>query len=335
MFLTQLKKRVLVIAEIGINHNGNIEIAKKLIDKAKFCGADVVKFQIYNLKNFLSKNFTHLNKEKKKSFFNMKNILKKNMLTYKQFKILRNYCHSKNIKFAATPFDLESYFFLKKLNPYFVKLASADLNNFELLNKISKTKTRLILSTGMSNKSEIDLTINYLKKQKFNKYTIMHCVSVYPTPIRLINLKSITFLRKNYKCHVGLSDHSININIPVYAAILGASVIEKHFTLNQNMKGPDHKSSLNPNGFIKMVKKIRQLDEILGKENKKKNTLEIKNEWIAKRSIYAKINIKKGEKFTSKNIFFLRPQISTQKIDKFKIYNFKAKKNFLKGELII
>lgn len=328
------KNQTLIVAEIGINHNGNVNIAKKLIDRAKACGADVVKFQIYKTRYFLTNNYSYLDKKKLKNFKTMKKILSQNELTYEDFKILKKYCIRKKIKFAATPFDLNSYFFLKSLKPYFIKLASADLNNFELLNQISKDKFPLILSTGMSNQKEIDLTINFLKKKKFKNLSLMHCVSVYPTPLNLVNLRSISYLKKKYNFKIGLSDHSSEIDVPVYAVVLGATIIEKHFTLDNKMKGPDHKASLSPENFLMMVDKIRKLEKILGYEKKEKNKIEKNIEWIAKRSIYAKNQILKGSKFTEKNVIFLRPKIKYQRIQIDKIYNLKAKKNFSKGELI-
>ena len=256
-------------------------------------------------------------------------------MSFKNQENLFSYCRSKNIKFISTPFDSSSVNFLKnKINLY--KISSSDLGNLPLLNQIGKLKKKILLSTGMSNLNEITQSINELVKAgtKKKNITILHCTSLYPTNFIDLNLKSILYLKDKLKLPVGFSDHSQGIEASLAAVALGATVIEKHFTLSKKMVGPDHSSSLDPNELKNLVIGIKKIEKSIGKYEKKITKNEIQNKMKLKKSIVASKNILKGEFFKTINLTTKRPGNGISPIRWYKILGKKAKKNFLKDEQI-
>ena len=265
-------KKTLIIAEAGVNHNGDIKKAIKLVDAAKNCGADVIKFQTYSSNEITTPNAPKAKYQISKGLKNketMNQMLKKYELSYKNFEFLNKYCKKKKIEFLSSGFDIGSILFLKKLGMKRYKIPSGEINNYPLLELISKLKKKVLLSTGMSTYSEIASAFKILKKNiNKNKITIMHCNSAYPTPFRDSNLLTIKKLKKMFKISVGYSDHTIGYEACISAVTLGASIIEKHITLNNNLSGPDHKASLDPINFKKMVKYIRNIEKGLFEKKK-------------------------------------------------------------------
>jgi len=332
------KKKTLIIAEAGVNHNGNLKIAKKLIDAAKKCGADYVKFQTFD-PNLITTPETDLAPYQKKiKLGETKQIkmLQKLSLTNDNFQELYLYCKKKKIKFLSSPFDIESINFLKnRIKMDFYKVPSGEINNYPYLKFLGKLNKKILLSTGMSKLKEINFALRTLVNSgtKRNNITIMHCISDYPTNIKDVNLKFIETLKKISK-NVGFSDHTMG-NLPAILAVaLEVKIIEKHFTLNKKMKGPDHAMSLDINEFKTFVKKIRDAELILGKNKKilTKGEKILKN--FARKSLVAKNFIKKGEKFSKFNITTKRPGDGKSPILWNKIIGKKATKNFKKNEKI-
>ena len=329
-----MNNKIIIIAEAGGNHNGSIQKAYKLIDIAKNAGADYVKFQTFKAETLVSKNAPKAKYQKR----NVKKIshyemIKKLEMSYNMHVKLVKYCKQKKIKFLSSPFCIDSFYLLRKFNLDFIKIPSGEITNLPLLRHIKKFDNDIILSTGMSNVNEINMAIKILKN-KNRKIILLHCNTEYPTPLDDINLNAMLSLKKQFKLDVGYSDHSLGIQVPIIAASLGAKVIEKHFTISKKMMGPDHVASLNPKELISMVKAIRSTETILGKRKKFVSKSEKKNILIARKSLFAARDIKKGEKFSLYNLVCLRPGsgISPMKIDK--VCGLKAKKHFLKGQLI-
>tara|TARA_B100000780_G_C21072879_1_gene431795 strand:+ start:217 stop:1221 length:1005 start_codon:yes stop_codon:yes gene_type:complete len=330
--------KVKIIAEAGPNHNGSIKLAYKLVDMAKRCGADYVKFQT-------SIPALHISKFAKKAKYQKKNtkknesqldMAKKIILSYDEFKKLNFYCKRKNIKFLSTAFDLQSIKFLKKFNMDFFKIPSGEITNLMYLEEIGKMKKKVILSTGMAKLSEIREAIKILveKGTKKKNITILHCNTEYPTPINDVNLRAMITIRDKLKVSVGYSDHTEGTDVAPAAVALGASIIEKHITLNKNMRGPDHKASVNESELKLMIKRIRNTETILGKSSKKPTQSEKKNIKIARNALVAKNYIKKGQKFSLKNLTAKRPAIGISPMKIKKIIGKKAKKNFVYDEPI-
>lgn len=302
--------KTIIIAEAGVNHNGKINFALKLIDKAASVGADYIKFQHTNpnLISPFAKKAKYQIKNTKNQSTQKKMIEKLHLDWSKYYKKIIKRCKKKKIKFLTSAFSVQDYLKVKKLNMDFIKIPSGEIINDLLLKKVSSSKKKIILSTGMSTYDEILDAINILKKKSSKKNIIlMHCVSDYPTKDGDINLNTILYLKNKFKIEVGFSDHSLGIDAPVAAVVLGAKIIEKHFTLSKKMQGPDHKASLNPNEFSQMVKKIRKIEKILGKKKKIITENEKKTKLLVRQSLHAIKNIKKGEKLTKYNIALMRP----------------------------
>ena len=330
--------RVIVIAEAGQNHNGKLKMAYKLIDVAKRCGADFVKFQTSIPKLHVSKfakkaNYQMKNWKKKESQLQM---LQKISLTYQDFKKIKKYCGKKKIEFISTPFDLKSIDFLKSLNMKYFKIPSGEITNLPYLIKIAKLKKKVILSTGMANLKEIkdafNILISYGTKKK--NITILQCNTEYPTPLRDANVRAMLTIKKIFKVNIGYSDHTEGIESSLAATALGAKILEKHITLNKKLPGPDHKASANPKDFRKMVEGIRKITVALGDGVKKVSSSEKKNLKIARTSIVAVKKIKKGEVFTNKNLAIKRPGNGISPMKFYKVVGKIAKKNFLEDEII-
>lgn len=325
--------KVLIIAEAGINHNGSLKKAKKLVDIAKKARADYVKFQIFKPENIVVNDAKLANYQKKNSKNkNQLELLNKNKLKFSEFKELYKYAKYKKIKFLATAFDEDSLKFLLTFNNIdFIKIPSGEINNLPLLKLIKNTNKKILLSTGASTENDIAKALKVLNK---NKVIILHCNSAYPTPIEDLNLNSISYLKKKFKCTVGLSDHSDDIYSPIISLALGAKVIEKHFTINNKLNGPDHKSSLNPNKLFKMIKLIRLYEKSLGDYSKKISLSELMNLKVIRKSIVAKKIIFKGEKFSKANLTCKRPGDGISPMNWNKIIGKKAKKNYKINEKI-
>ena len=328
-----------IIAEAGVNHNGKLATAKKLIKKAAEAGADYVKFQVYITENLVTKKakkakYQKINSKKKENQFEM---LKKFELSMKQFKILKKVCNAHKIKFLSSSFDIESTKNILRLGINIFKIPSGEITNLPYLKFIGGLKKKIILSTGMSSYEEIADAIKILTKKgtKKKNITILHCNSEYPTPYKDVNLAAMQNIKKKFGTEIGLSDHSLGIEVSVAAVALGANVIEKHFTLNKNSPGPDHKTSINFLELKRMIKSIRNIEKSLGDGVKKVSSSEKKNINIVRKSIVAKTNIAKGEIFSYENLTTKRPGngLSPMKIDN--IIGKKAKKNFFKDQQII
>ncbi len=301
--------KTFIIAEAGVNHNGSMELAKKLIAAAAAAKADVVKFQTFKAENLVCKNaikaeYQEKTTSKNESQFEM---LKKLELDIDAHKILMNYCEAKGIMFLSTAFDLESIDVLNELGMEIFKIPSGEITNYPYLRKIGKLKKKVILSTGMSYMQEIQDAIKVLKDNGTKDITVLHCNTEYPTPIEDVNLNAMNTIKENLNVEIGYSDHTTGIEVPIAAVAMGAKVIEKHFTLDKNMEGPDHNASLEPNELKDMVYAIRNVEKAMGNGEKVPSESETKNLKVARKSIVAKKLIKKGEKFTEDNLTCKRP----------------------------
>lgn len=299
-------KKTFIIAEAGVNHNGSLELAKKLIDIACDCGCDAVKFQTFKCENLVSKTAQKADYQKQTtdSNENQFEMIKKLELSYDDFKELQKYCNEKKIMFLSTPFDLESADFLNSLNMPVFKIPSGEITNLPYLRKINLLKKKIILSTGMSTIEEIS---DALKVLKDCEVSLLHCTTEYPCPYNEVNLKAIQTLQDEFNLKVGYSDHTEGIEVSIAAVAIGATIIEKHFTLDKKMQGPDHKASLEPDELKAMVKSIRNIELAIGNGTKKPTQSELKNKEIARKSIVAKCTIQKGEKFSEENLTAKRP----------------------------
>ena len=324
------KKKLFLIGEIGINHNGSLKIAKKLIYHASKAGFDAVKFQTYKTENLIDRKTPVANYQKgkeKKQY----NLLKKYELTFSQFIELKKYCIKKKIMFVSTPFDTESALFLNKNHLKIFKISSADLDNFHLLSEIKKFNKHIILSTGMADIFKLKKTLKFLNLKK-NKITILHCISNYPVILKDTQLGFINEIKKT-KYNYGLSDHSTGNEQAVAAIAMGAKVIEKHITLDKRMPGPDHKSSLEVKNFTNFIKTISDVYISINNSKKKMNFNEKKILEVTQRRIFCKKDINKNKKIKMSDIIALRSSNKKiLKIDKiFQIIGKKSKKNFKKG----
>ncbi|KJR42233.1 N-acetylneuraminic acid synthetase [Candidatus Magnetoovum chiemensis] len=329
---------ILIIAEAGVNHNGDINIAKRLIDVAADCGANAVKFQTFKADRVVSRYAQKADYQKQttNSSESQLEMISNLQLEATAHKILLNHSMTRGIMFLSTPFDLESITTLNELGLETFKIPSGELTNLPYLRNIGRLKRKIILSTGMANMGEIEYALNILTKYGTNKadITVLHCNTEYPTPIEDVNLLAMLTIRDTFKIKVGYSDHTSGIDIAIAAAALGASVIEKHFTLDKNMQGPDHKASLEPAELKNMVIAIRNIEKALGDGIKKPSRSELKNIPIARKSIVADTFIKEGEMLTEQNITVKRPGIGISPIQWDNIIGRKAKKDFKTDELI-
>jgi len=306
-----MKDRVKIIAEIGVNHNGDIVLAKKLIDEAKKSGANCVKFQTFKADSLVTKTakkaqYQNLNYDSDESQYMM---LKRLELTPDMHKEIILYCEEKNIEFLSSGFDIESIDFLSKLGQKIFKIPSGEITNFPYLRHLGTISKSIILSTGMSNLNEIKDAIQILESGGLERkhITVLHCTSEYPAPLNEVNLSAMNEIKNKLHVSVGYSDHTAGIEVSLAAVALGAEVIEKHFTINQALPGPDHKASLEPKELKLMVKLIRNIEVALGEPIKQASKSEIKNMAIVRKSIVAKNKIEIGEIFTKNNLTTKRP----------------------------
>lgn len=301
--------KILIIAEAGVNHNGDINIAKKLIDVASDAGVDIVKFQTFNAEKIASRCADKARYQLENTGIEETQIqmLKKLELNHEMHVELIEYCDRKGIKFLSTPFDLESIRELDELGIDLWKIPSGEITNYPYLVEIAKTHKPIIMSTGMSNMEEIRAALRVLNENGAGKLSVLHCNTQYPTPYEDVNLNAMRTIKEEIGVKVGYSDHTVGIEVPIAAVAMGATIIEKHFTLDRNMEGPDHKASLEPDELREMVLSIRNIEKSLGNGVKEPSKSEYENIVIARKSIVAKAKIKKGELFGVDNITTKRP----------------------------
>ncbi len=302
-----MREHVFIIAEAGVNHNGSLELAYKLVDAAKEAGADCVKFQTYITENDTAESCEKAEYQKTEQEESQYELLKKLELSFEQFRKIQNYCEEKKILFLSTPFDIESLCFLEEIDMPIWKVASSEVENFQLLREMAKTHKDVILSTGMCDMAEISRAVGVLKRFGAGEISLLHCNTQYPTPMKDVNLKAMEELATKFKCRIGYSDHTQGIEVPIAAVAMGAKIIEKHFTLDKRMEGPDHVASLNPEELRQMVQSIRNIEQASGDGKKVPSDSEKGNRVPARKSIVARCDIRKGEMFTEKNIIAKRP----------------------------
>ncbi len=329
----------IIIAEAGVNHNGSMKMAKELIDAAINCGVDYVKFQTTKGPEAVTSKFARMADYQKKNLNEDDSqlaMLRKILLKMEDFTELRDYCEDKGINFMSTPFDLESVDFLAGLGMDYMKVPSGEVTNLPYLRKIAQLHIPVIMSTGMCSLGDIEaamciLTNNGLKESDIS---LLHCNTEYPTPFADVNLKAMLTLKQCFGVRVGYSDHTKGIEVPIAAVAMGAEIIEKHFTLDRSLPGPDHIASLEPNELELMVESIRNIELVLGTGIKKVSSSEQKNIAIARKSIIAACPIKAGERFTEHNLTVKRPGngISPMKWDE--VIGLLAKRDFAEDELI-
>jgi len=329
--------KVLIIAEAGVNYNGSLELACKMVDRAKEAGADIVKFQTGIPEKVMSR-FAPKAEYQKRTTGEKDNqliMVRKLMLKFEDFIPLKAYCEKQKIKFLSTPFDLTSVDFLDSIHCDIWKIPSGEITNLPYLIKIAKTNRPIILSTGMSFLSEVRDAIQVLRENGCSsKISLLHCTTEYPAPFSDVNLNAIKTLHQEFGLEVGYSDHTPGIEVPIAAVAMGATIIEKHFTLDRNMEGPDHKASLEPDELAAMVRAIRNVEVALGTGIKEPSQSEKKNIVIARKSIIAARNIKKGETLTEENLTVKRPGSGVSPMKWFDVIGTKAVRDFEEDELI-
>lgn len=327
--------KTLIIAEAGVNHNGSIEIAKQLVEQAKKSGADIVKFQTFNPAKLASKHATMAEYQKENLGVeeSQEEMLWKLTLEKEDYIEIARYCNELGIKFLSTPFDIDSIHFLDDLQDIW-KIPSGEITNYPYLVEIAKTGKDVILSTGMSTLEEVDDALEALSGNGAGKITLLHCTTNYPTPMQDVNLNAMLTLRDYCKCDVGYSDHTQGIEVPIAAVAMGATVIEKHFTLDRNMEGPDHKASIEPNELIAMVRAIRNIEQAMGDGIKRPSPSENANIDVVRKSIVASKNIKVGDKLTEENLTTKRPGSGVNPMQWTEVIGTQAIRDFAEDELI-
>ena len=330
--------KTIIIAEAGVNHNGDISLAKKLIDIAADAGADLVKFQTFKSSKLVTlsapkADYQSLLTGSSESQYTMLNKLE---LTESMHHELIAHSHFRGIGFFSTGFDIESIDMLIRLGQERIKIPSGEITNLPLLRHVGKMNKKVILSTGMSDLGEVEKAIDILESSgtQKKKITVLHCTSAYPAPMVDINLLAMKTIQNKLQVAIGYSDHSEGIEISIAAVALGATIIEKHFTTNKYLPGPDHKTSLEPSELKSMVSAIRNIEFALGDGNKKLTPSESKNIIAVRRSIVAKTAIKKGEIFTAENITTKRPCTGISPMDWDQVINTNAKRDFVSDEII-
>ncbi len=330
--------KVFIIAEAGVNHNGDIGIAKRMIDVAKEAGADAVKFQTFKAEKVISRFAPKAGyqKETTDAAESQLDMVKKYELSEGEFKELYDYCKEKEVIFLSTPFDSESVDFLAELGLDTFKIASGEITNFPLLRKIGKLGKKILMSTGMAHLREIKDALDILTKAGTKKedVIVLHCNTEYPAKMSEVNLLAMVTIREAFKVHIGYSDHTLGIEAALAAVTLGAKVIEKHFTLDKNMEGPDHKVSLDPDELKIMVRAIRNIEGALGTGIKEPSPSELKNRTIVRKSIVAAVDIKKGQVFAESNIAVKRPGTGISPMEWDRVMGEIAKRDFQRDELI-
>ena len=328
--------KTLIIAEAGINHNGDMAIAKEMIYKAKEIGADIVKFQTgktsYVMSKFAQKaEYQKTNTGSEGSQLDMCLDL---TLPYSAFAELASECKKAGIIFLSTPFTVDSVEYLNNIEMPFWKIPSGEINHLPYLEALGKTKKSIVMSTGMCNMEEIEQAISVLKANGTEDIKLLHCNTEYPTPFEDVNLKAMLTLKEVFGVEVGYSDHTQGIEVPIAAVAMGATIIEKHFTLDRNMPGPDQAASLEPDEFAEMVKAIRNIEKAMGDGVKEPSPSEARNIPIARKSIVALRDIKKGEVFTADNIMCKRPALGLSPMRWYDVIGTVASRDYYEDELI-
>ncbi len=329
-------EKVLIIAEAGVNHNGDINLAKNLALAAKECGADIVKFQTAELSSLVSKyaDMADYQKENIGKETTQREMLKKLLLSYDDFRKLACYCKEIGIQFLSTPFDINSIKFLESLGCNFWKIPSGEITNLPYLAEIARTHKPVIMSTGMCTMDEVEAAINILESYDSGEITLLHCTTEYPAPFVNVNLRAMSAMHNKFLKPVGYSDHTTGIEVSIAAVAMGAVVIEKHFTLDKEMEGPDHKASLEPNELRAMVTAIHNIESAMGSSVKEPSLEELKNRKAARKSIVAKRDIYKGEILTEENITTKRPGNGISPMEWFNVIGTYAVRDFREDELV-
>lgn len=335
-----MTKHTIIIAEAGVNHNGSIEFAKQLVDKAVEAGVDYIKFQTFKASKLVTKAAKQAEYQKRnigKEGDSQYQMLKKLELSPDDHEVLIAYCKEKGIKFFSTAFDFDSIEYLHSLNLGLWKVPSGEVTNYPFLKRIAAYNEKTILSTGMCDMQDVRNAVDALYKNGLSKdnLILLHCNTEYPTPFEDVNLKAMDTLCKEFGVEVGYSDHTKGIEVPIAAVALGATVIEKHFTLNRTLPGPDHKASLEPDELKAMVSAIRNIEKAVGGDGTKHvSDSERKNIAIARKSIIAACDIKKGELLTEKNLTVKRPGTGISPMRWEEVIGTKAIRDFAEDEII-
>ena len=325
-----------IIAEAGVNHNGDVALAVKMADAAKAAGADIVKYQTFRPEALVSRYAEKADYQKAATGGgeSQLDMLKKLALRPEEYRRLKDHCGQIGITFLSTPFDLESVALLDGIGMPFWKIPSGEVTNLPYLLAVARTKKPVVLSTGMCGPEEIQAALDVLRSGGAPRITLLHCNTEYPTPYEDVNLRAMTAMRERFGVDVGYSDHTPGIEVPIAAAALGAAVIEKHFTLDRGMEGPDHKASLEPEELAAMVTAVRHIEAALGSGEKAMSPSEAKNREIARKSIVARRAIKRGERFTEENITAKRPGGGVSPMRWFEVLGTPAPRDFAEDEAI-
>ncbi len=325
-----------IIAEAGVNHNGSIELAKQMVDQARAAGADYVKFQTFQPEALVSRfaEKAEYQKETTGSGESQLEMLRKLALTQEDFRELKGYCDRVGVGFLSTPFDLESIDFLETLQMDFWKIPSGEITNLPYLVRIAHTGREIVMSTGMCSEADVAAAVDVLRKNGAGAITLLHCNTQYPTPMEDVNLRVMDTLRRHFGVPIGYSDHTIGIEVPIAAAALGATVIEKHFTLDHTMEGPDHRASLEPDELQAMVAAIRHIEIALGDPDKAVTASEAGNRAVARKSIVARCTVRKGEIFDEHNLTVKRPGNGISPMRWHEILGQTADRDYAEDELI-
>lgn len=337
--MNHTKDRVFIIAEAGVNHNGELALAKKLVEAAARAGADAVKFQTFTAGNLVAASAPKANYQKETTGNDESQLemLKKLELSAADFVALKAHCAMHNILFMSTPFDLESIDFLAGLGLEIFKIPSGELTNLPYLRKLGTLRKNLILSTGMADLAEVQAAVATLLTAgtRQEQLAVLHCNTEYPTPYEDVNLRVMETLRTTLHLRIGYSDHTLGIEVPIAAVALGAEIIEKHFTLDKKMPGPDHQASLEPGELRQMVQSIRHIEIAMGQREKGPTPSELHNRDIARKSIVAAKTISKGEIFNELNLTVKRPGVGISPMQWDQVIGKPARHDFVKDELIV
>lgn len=326
---------VYIIAEAGVNHNGSFELACKLVNAAKTAGADCIKFQTFKSNKLVSRTAQKAEYQKVATGdISQQEMLQKLELSYDEFLKLKQYCDQVGIAFLSTPFDFESIDFLNTIDMPFWKIPSGEITNLPYLIALAKTGKPVVMSTGMCDMTEIAAAINVLQEYGTPDIKLLHCNTEYPTPFEDVNLRAMQTMHNAFNLETGYSDHTRGIEAPIAAVALGAIIIEKHFTLDRNMEGPDHKASLEPNELAQMVASIRNIEKAMGSGVKAPSPSEKKNIAVARKSIVAKEKIIAGELFTEENITVKRPGTGISPMRWFDVLGTIATRDYEEDELL-
>ena len=329
--------KVFIIAEAGVNHNGDLTLAKQLIDEGVNAGVDAVKFQTFKAETLVSKNAQKADYQKnttdwEESQFEM---LKKLELDYEVYEELMTYAQERGVMFLSSAFELASIELLIELGIELFKIPSGEITNLPYLRKIAQTGKKVVLSTGMSTLGDIEKALEVLQESGAADITVLHCNTEYPTPMKDVNLKAMNSIAEAFKVSIGYSDHTLGIEIPIAAVARGAIMIEKHFTLDKSMEGPDHKASLEPKELKAMVEAIRNIEVALGDGVKRLSESEKKNIVIARKSLVAKTSISEGDIFSDKNLTIKRPGTGLSPMEWDNIIGTVSRKSYKEDEVVI